>query len=217
MVSQLKMLDHLDSDNITAVIIPSQSPCSSTSNSSGGNQNECLVLLPEELPSIMKSFSWLQTIDDNNKDDIVRIIPASSHSTAMTKQMDGPQQTSRRMSTRQTPAHPCPQKSNTFGSTVPTQKQTTTKSLHSMQDAEEANTMVSDDTAFESILKEFNIAENFSSLDNVQPLIDVYQQRTGNRLAICRSEKDKFRVYQCVEHSNCCFKIQVGRRRTDGL
>jgi uncharacterized protein Veg len=170
----------------------------------------------------MNSLSRLQTIDDNNSDNIiVSIIPAGSHSTTTKKQRDDPQHSSRRMSTRQTPlAHrPCPQTSSIVGSSVPTQKQSATNSPHTVKDAEEeADTMVSDDTAFESILKEFNTgAEYFSSLDDVEPFIDIYQQRTGNRLAIRRSEKDKFRVYQCVEHLNCCFKIQVGRRRADGL
>jgi hypothetical protein len=180
--SQLKTLDDLDSDNITAVIIPSQSPSSRSTSSSGGhNQNESL--LPEELPCLMNSFSRLQTIDDNNNDNIVRIIPASSHSTATKKERDDPQHSSRRMRTKQTPpAHrPCPQKSSTVGSSVPTQKQSA-NSPHIVKDAEEeADTMVSDDTAFESILKEFNTgAEYFSSLDDVEPFIDIYQQRTGN-------------------------------------
>jgi hypothetical protein len=166
--SRLKALDDLDSrDNITAVIIPSQSPSSRSTSSSGGhNQNESL--LPQELSRLMNSLSRLQTIDDNNSDNIiVSIIPAGSHSTTTKKQRDDPQHSSRRMSTRQTPlAHrPCPQTSSIVGSSVPTQKQSATNSPHTVKDAEEeADTMVSDDTAFESILKEFNTgAEYFSS------------------------------------------------------
>ena len=156
--SQLKTLDDLDSDNITAVIIPSQSPSSRSASSSGGQHNQ-----NESLPCLMNSFSRLQTIDDNNDDNIVRIIPAGSHSTATKKERDDPQQSSRRMGTKQTPpAHrPCPQKSSTVGSSVSTQKQSANSPLIVKDAEEEADTMVSDDTAFESILKEFNTGAEY--------------------------------------------------------
>jgi hypothetical protein len=80
-----------------------------------------------------------------------------------------------------------------------------------MQDGKHDNLMVSrEETVFEMIMKELNM-DSFANLDDIVPLTNTtYQKQTGDRLAICRSERDKFHVYQCVEHINCCFKIQVG-------
>jgi hypothetical protein len=72
-----------------------------------------------------------------------------------------------------------------------------------------------DDVTMEELLKESKV-HAFSSLDDVSPLVATYEQRTGNRLRIYRSEVNKFRLYKCSEHLNCTYQILFGRRRSDG-
>jgi Ulp1 protease family, C-terminal catalytic domain len=72
-----------------------------------------------------------------------------------------------------------------------------------------------EDSVWGSLLKELNI-QSFASLDDVTPVINDYQKRSGNHLAVCNSERDRFRLYRCVEHLNCTFRVHIGRRRLDG-
>jgi len=72
-----------------------------------------------------------------------------------------------------------------------------------------------EDSVWDSLLKELNI-QSFGSLDDVTPVINDYQKRSGNHLAVCNSERDRFRLYRCVEHLNCTFRVHIGRRRFDG-
>ena len=72
-----------------------------------------------------------------------------------------------------------------------------------------------DDYVWDSLLKELNV-QSFGALDDVAPIIDKYQKQSGNHVAVCRSNRDRFRLYKCVEHVNCTFRVHVGRRRLDG-
>ena len=60
------------------------------------------------------------------------------------------------------------------------------------------------DCECDSLLKELNI----QSFD--------YQKRSGNHVAVCCSDRYRFRLYQCVEHVNCTFRVHVVRRHFDG-
>ena len=74
--------------------------------------------------------------------------------------------------------------------------------------------IISDDF-ISKLLKELNV-ESFDSLSGVSRLMDAYEERSRCRVAIRRSGAGKFRVYHCVEHKDCVFKVHVGRRRKDG-
>ena len=67
------------------------------------------------------------------------------------------------------------------------------------------------DTVFQEILKGRKI-DAFGALDDVDPLIEDYEQKSGNQLSIMRGECDFFRLYVCKEHIDCTFQIFVGRR-----
>ena len=55
----------------------------------------------------------------------------------------------------------------------------------------------SGDTAIHRVMKEAKV-ESFKDLDDVKNvIIDAYECLTGNRLRIEKSQKDKYRVYQC--------------------
>jgi hypothetical protein len=60
-------------------------------------------------------------------------------------------------------------------------------------------------------------SECFKNLDEVTAIIDAYEARTGNRVRIQKSLKDKFRVYHCCVHVDCRFQVHFSRRRSDGL
>jgi hypothetical protein len=66
-------------------------------------------------------------------------------------------------------------------------------------------------TVFQEILKGRKI-DAFGALDDVDPLIEDYEQKSGNQLSIMRGECDFFRLYVCKEHIDCTFQIFVGRR-----
>ena len=72
------------------------------------------------------------------------------------------------------------------------------------------------DTALYRIMEEKQ-SECFKNLDEVTAIIDAYEARTGNRLRIQKSLKDKFRVYHCCVHVDCRFQVRFSRRRSDGL
>ncbi len=72
------------------------------------------------------------------------------------------------------------------------------------------------DTLFQEILKEQKI-DAFGALEDVEPLIEEYEQKSGNQLSIKRGERTSFRLYVCKEHIDCTFQIFVGRRQGDGM
>jgi hypothetical protein len=76
-------------------------------------------------------------------------------------------------------------------------------------------TTSNEDTVFQDILRELNIVE-FPTLDDVGPVVEAYEKKSGNRLSIRRSLIGEFRLYVCKEHVNCTFQIYIGRRRLDG-
>jgi hypothetical protein len=60
--------------------------------------------------------------------------------------------------------------------------------------------------------------ESFADeLEDINPIVQMYEQRSGNSLRIKRSINGKYRVSQCMEHLNCPFEIRFSRRRSDGL
>jgi hypothetical protein len=72
------------------------------------------------------------------------------------------------------------------------------------------------DTALYRIMEEKQ-SECFNNLDEVTAIINAYKARTGNRLRIQKSLKDKFRVYHCCVYVDCRFQVRFSRRRSDGL
>ena len=74
----------------------------------------------------------------------------------------------------------------------------------------------SEDSMFLTIMKEQNV-HCFATLGDVTPIIEAYELRSGNRMAIKRSVNGKFRVYECREHLDCHFQICFSRRQFDGM
>ncbi|KAI2496808.1 hypothetical protein MHU86_13072 [Fragilaria crotonensis] len=66
------------------------------------------------------------------------------------------------------------------------------------------------------ILNERKI-DSFVALEDVDPFIEEYEEKSGNQLSIKRGERNSFRLYVCKEHIDCTFQIFVGRRRGDGM
>ena len=62
----------------------------------------------------------------------------------------------------------------------------------------------SEDALLYSIMKEWNV-ECFPTLEDATPIIEAYEVRSGNSLAIQRSLHDKFRLFRCREHIDCPF------------
>ncbi len=77
-------------------------------------------------------------------------------------------------------------------------------------------TAASSATNFYKVMKDANV-DSFAEMDQINPIVEMYEQRTGNHLRIKRSINGKFRVYQCREHINCPFEIRFARRRSDGM
>ena len=77
-------------------------------------------------------------------------------------------------------------------------------------------TVASSDTVFHKVMAEANV-ESFAELEDINPIVAIYEQRSGNCLRIKRSINGKYRVYQCVEHVDCPFEIRFSKRRSDGL
>jgi hypothetical protein len=91
-----------------------------------------------------------------------------------------------------------------------------TMSTSSKTEDSSALTGASSDTTFYKVMAEAKI-DSFAEMDHINPLVEIYEQRTGNHLRIKRSINGKFRVYQCREHINCPFEIHFSRRRSDGM
>lgn len=72
------------------------------------------------------------------------------------------------------------------------------------------------DTLFQEILNERKI-DSFVALEDVDPFIEEYEEKSGNQLSIKRGERNSFRLYVCKEHIDCTFQIFVGRQRGDGM
>ena len=72
------------------------------------------------------------------------------------------------------------------------------------------------DKLFEDLLKERN-NDAFACLEDIDPIVDLYEKKSGNHLSIARSLKHSYRQYVCKEHVKCTFQIFVGRRRGDGM
>ena len=91
-----------------------------------------------------------------------------------------------------------------------------TMSTSSKTEDSSALTGASSDTTFYKVMAEAKI-DSFAEMDHINPLVEIYEQKTGNHLRIKRSINGKFRVYQCREHINCPFEIRFSRRRSDGM
>ncbi len=75
---------------------------------------------------------------------------------------------------------------------------------------------LSGDTAFYDVVKEAKL-QCCPTMEAVNSIVEGCQTRTGNYLRIKRSINNRFRVYECREHSGCPFEICISRRRSDGL
>ena len=73
------------------------------------------------------------------------------------------------------------------------------------------------DKLFQDLLTERNI-DAFACLEDIDPIVDLYQKKLGNHLSIARSLKNSYLVqYVCKEHLDCTFQVFVGRYRGDGM
>jgi hypothetical protein len=98
--------------------------------------------------------------------------------------------------------------------TTSTSTISTNTSMKQNLDDQDQNS-ASTDTVMYQIMDDMKL-DGFKELVDVNVIIEEYQKRTGNRLRIQKSKKDKFRVYRCCEHVNCTFQVRFSRRRSDG-
>jgi len=68
------------------------------------------------------------------------------------------------------------------------------------------------DLAMETILQDGNM-QVFACLDDVSAIVSTYENQTGNRLRILRSERNKYRLYRCTAHVDCTYEVLFGRKR----
>ena len=59
-------------------------------------------------------------------------------------------------------------------------------------------------TTFYKVMAEANV-DSFAKIEHINPLVEIYVQKTGKILRIKRSINGKFWLYQCREHINCPF------------
>jgi len=59
-------------------------------------------------------------------------------------------------------------------------------------------------TTFYKVMAEANV-DSFAKIEHINPLVEIYVQKTGKILRIKRFINEKFRLYQCREHINCPF------------
>ena len=75
------------------------------------------------------------------------------------------------------------------------------------------NLVVDDD--FHSLFPDKTVV--LACLDDIEPIVRSYEGKTGLRLCIWKSRREKYRYYKCKSHVNCPFEIRLGRRRSDGF
>ena len=73
----------------------------------------------------------------------------------------------------------------------------------------------SPDVLFYDIMRDAKV-DCFATLEEVMPLIETYEIRSGNHLRVQRSLRNQFKQFQCREHVDCPFQILISRRRSDG-
>ena len=56
----------------------------------------------------------------------------------------------------------------------------------------------------------------FKDIRDVDALVAAYEKRSGNRLRIIRSGKEKHRTYECGGHVDCKFQLRFSRSKRDG-
>jgi Ulp1 protease family, C-terminal catalytic domain len=72
------------------------------------------------------------------------------------------------------------------------------------------------DNIFTDLLKEQTV-HAYPCMEDFNPIVEEYERKSGNHIAVVRSERSVYRHYKCKEHVNCCFEIIIGRRRGDGM
>ena len=75
----------------------------------------------------------------------------------------------------------------------------------------------SGDTAIQHRVMKEKKVESFKDLNDVNVIIDAYECLTGNCLCIKKSQKDKYRVYQCCLHVGCPFQVRFSKPQADNL
>ena len=80
-------------------------------------------------------------------------------------------------------------------------------------DGDTVSTMTADSQSTDfrifKIMKDMNV-DSFPRLEDIDVLVDTYEQLTGNRLTIHKST-DKFRVYRCRQHLDCTFQLRFSK------
>jgi hypothetical protein len=72
------------------------------------------------------------------------------------------------------------------------------------------------DLAMETILQDSNM-QVFACLDDVSSIVLTYENQTGIRLRILRSERNKYRLYpRCTAHVDCTYEVLFRQKRFDG-
>ena len=72
------------------------------------------------------------------------------------------------------------------------------------------------DNLFEELLSKQSV-HAYPCLEDFDPIVEMYERKSGNHLGITRSERSVYRPYVCKEHVNCCFEFVIGRHRGDGM
>jgi len=73
------------------------------------------------------------------------------------------------------------------------------------------------DMRFEEVLQQKGINKQdhfgYQYLDEWNECINLYEQETGNSLAIVKSKKSVYREYRCMTHIDCSFMVRFGKQR----
>ena len=56
----------------------------------------------------------------------------------------------------------------------------------------------------------------FKDIRDVDAIVAAYEKRSGNRLRIIRSGKEKYRTYECCGHVHCNFQLRFSKSKRDG-
>ena len=78
------------------------------------------------------------------------------------------------------------------------------------------NTICNVDNLMLLIMEEQQV-HSFKALTDVDNIVHAYEQRSGNRLRIYKSERNKHRCYECRSHVGCTFKIRFAWRPNDSF
>lgn len=73
----------------------------------------------------------------------------------------------------------------------------------------DARSTLVEDQEFKTLFQDESVI--FPCLDDIEPIFNSYKEKTGLRLCIWKSKREKYRYYKCKSHVKCSFES----RRSD--